>query len=81
MTELERGLGTRWFEDVWNKGSRAAIAEMPAPDAVLHEGGTDCVGPEGFCAFFDRLRFTTQSRRATEPVSAGLALASTPETD
>jgi hypothetical protein len=56
MTEEDRGLGTRWFEEVWNKGRREVIAEMLAPDAVLHEGGVDSVGPEGFYPFFDRLR-------------------------
>src|SRR5271157_2692027 len=55
MTELERGLGSQWFEEVWNKGRREAIAELLAPDAVFHEGKTDCVGPEGFYEFFDRL--------------------------
>jgi predicted ester cyclase len=55
MTEMERGLGSRWFEEVWNKGRRDAIPEMLAPDAVLHEAGTDSVGPEGFYPFFDRL--------------------------
>jgi steroid delta-isomerase-like uncharacterized protein len=55
MTEMERSLGSRWFEEVWNKGRRDAIAEMLAPDAVLHEAGTDSVGPEGFYPFFDRL--------------------------
>lgn len=53
--ELERGLGTRCFEQVWNKGNRAPIAEMLAPDAVLHEGGNDSIGPEGVYAFYDRL--------------------------
>jgi hypothetical protein len=28
MTENERDLGRRWFEEVWNKGRRDAIAEM-----------------------------------------------------
>src|SRR6516164_5523150 len=55
MTVTERNLGTRWFEEVWNKGRRDAIAEMLAPDGVLHEGQTDTVGPEGFHDFFDRL--------------------------
>lgn len=55
MTDLDRGLGTRWFEEVWNKGRRAAIVEMLAPNAVLHEGDRDSVGPEGFYEFFDRL--------------------------
>jgi hypothetical protein len=39
MTEDERGLGRRWFEEVWNRGRREAIPEMLAPDGVLHEGG------------------------------------------
>lgn len=55
MTELDRGLGKRWFEEVWNKRRREAIAEMLAPRAVLHEGNEECVGPEGFYPFFDRL--------------------------
>ena len=48
MTDYERHLGSRWFEEVWNKGRREAIAEMLAPNAVLHEGATDTAGAEGF---------------------------------
>jgi steroid delta-isomerase-like uncharacterized protein len=55
MTEQDRSLGARWFEEVWNKKRREAIAEMLAPDAVLHESGSDSVGPEGFYPFFERL--------------------------
>lgn len=55
MTESERDLGRRWFETVWNQGRRDAIAEMLAPDAVLHEAGEDSVGPDGFYPFFDRM--------------------------
>jgi steroid delta-isomerase-like uncharacterized protein len=55
MTDTERNLGARWFEEVWNKGRRDAIAEMLPPDGVLHEGQTDTIGPEGFYEFFDRL--------------------------
>jgi len=55
MTDVDRALGVRWFEEVWNKGRRAAIAEMLEPDAVFHEGEIDCVGPEGFYPFYDRL--------------------------
>jgi steroid delta-isomerase-like uncharacterized protein len=58
MRESERELGRRWFELVWNQGRRDAIAEMLAPDAVLHEGNTDTSGPEGFYPFYDRLRAT-----------------------
>jgi predicted ester cyclase len=31
MTMLER-----WFDEVWDKGSEAAIDELLAPDAVIH---------------------------------------------
>jgi steroid delta-isomerase-like uncharacterized protein len=56
MTDLDRSLGARWFEEVWNKGRREAIAEIMAPDSVLHDGERDTVGPEGFYPFYDRLR-------------------------
>jgi steroid delta-isomerase-like uncharacterized protein len=65
LTELERALGTRWFEEVWNKGNRAAIAEMLAPEAILHEGDTDSIGPEGFYAFYDRLNAAFSEFRVT----------------
>src|SRR5262245_31074116 len=55
MTGADAKLPTRWFEAVWNEGNRAAIAEMLAPEGVLHEGDQGSVGPEGFYAFFDRL--------------------------
>ena len=55
MTGQNRAIAIRWFDEVWNKGRRDAIAEMLAPDAVLHEGNSDSVGPEGFYPFFDRL--------------------------
>jgi predicted ester cyclase len=55
VTDLERDLGRRWFEEVWNEGRREAIAEMLAPGAVIHDGGTDTAGAEGFYPFYDRL--------------------------
>lgn len=65
MTETERGLGHRWFEEVWNKLRREAIAELLTPDAVLHESGTDTIGPEGFYPFYDRLRATLSDIHVT----------------
>lgn len=58
MTESERGLGRRWFEQVWNQGRREAIAEMMAPDAVLHDGEMVTVGRSAFYSFFDRMMAT-----------------------
>ena len=55
MLETNRNVAEQWFDEVWNKGRREAIAEMPSADAVLHEGGKDSVGPEGFYPYFDRL--------------------------
>jgi len=51
----EMTLGQRWFEEVWNRGRREAIAEMMAPEAPLHEGGQTAYGPAGFYPFFDRM--------------------------
>ena len=73
MSEGNKQLGKRWFEEVWNKGRREAIAEMLAPDALIHEGESTAKGPEGFHAFLTGCtphspifasRFSTQSRRA-----------------
>jgi steroid delta-isomerase-like uncharacterized protein len=58
MTDLERNLGHRWFEEVWNQGRREAIAELFAIDGVLHEGEADARGPEGFYPLFDRIHGT-----------------------
>jgi SnoaL-like polyketide cyclase len=55
MNEMEKSLAIRWFEEVWNKGRRAAIAEMIAPHGEIHDGVTDSVGPEGFYPFFERI--------------------------
>jgi steroid delta-isomerase-like uncharacterized protein len=56
MTDSEQALGRRWFEEVWNKGRREAIAELVAPDAIIHEGGVDTCGPDGFYPYFDRMQ-------------------------
>jgi steroid delta-isomerase-like uncharacterized protein len=56
MTDFERDLGRRWFEEVWNNGRRDAIAQMLAPGAVIHDGASDAVGADGFYAFYDRLQ-------------------------
>src|SRR5438270_13003482 len=55
MTENDRALPALWFEEVWNKGRREAIAEMLTPESVVHDGDTHSVGPDGFYPFFDRL--------------------------
>src|SRR5882724_7509034 len=65
MNETERNLGSRWFQEVWNNRRRDAIAEILSPGAVIHDAGTDSVGPEGFYPFFDRMHDTFTEIRVT----------------
>ena len=65
MTEQDRNLGARWFEEVWNKKRRDAIAEMLSPDGVLYDGANKSIGPDGFYPFFDRIHNTFTDIRAT----------------
>ena len=55
MSEANKALAKRWFEEVWNKRRREAIDEMLSPDALLDEGGVVVQGPQGFHPFFDRM--------------------------
>lgn len=55
MTDAERQLGRRWFEEVWNQGRREAIGEMIGPDSLVHDSGHDSRGPEGFYGLYDRI--------------------------
>jgi steroid delta-isomerase-like uncharacterized protein len=65
MAATAENLGRRWFEEVWNRGRREAIAEMMAPDAVIHDGATDSTGPGGFYPFFDRMNEAFSDMRLT----------------
>lgn len=55
MSEKNKELVKRWFDEVWDQGRREAIAEMLAPDAVIYDGGSGSTGPEGFYPFYDRM--------------------------
>jgi len=56
MSEANKQLTKRWFEEVWNKGRREAIGEILAPEAEILESGEVVRGPEGFYPFFDRMQ-------------------------
>ena len=53
-----REAAQNWFEVVWNQARREAIAEMLAPDVVLHDGSVDSTGIQPFQLFFDRMHAT-----------------------
>ena len=71
-TEQNKHLVHRWFEEVWNQGRREVIAELFAPDCVLHDGNVRIRGPREFEAFFDALQSRFADTRVT-PVP-GIAL-------
>jgi predicted ester cyclase len=48
MTEQNRKLAVRWFEEVWNRQSEATIDEIMAPNSVGHMEGIEVVGPQEF---------------------------------
>lgn len=49
---VEAAFMHRWFEEVWNNQSEAAVDEMFAADGVGHGlGDGDIVGPEAFKVF------------------------------
>ena len=60
MSDANRALIHRWFEEVWNKGRAEAIDEMFAEDGVANgladESGDALRGPSGFKPFFQTFR-------------------------
>ena len=58
MSEENKALVRRWFEEVWNKGRAEAIEEMFDEEGVAHglasEGGGQLRGPNEFRPFFER---------------------------
>jgi predicted ester cyclase len=63
MQTANQRLVLAWFEEVWNKDRRQAIAEMLAPDFVMHDGETNVPGVAGFEAYFDQIRSTFSNMR------------------
>ena len=60
MSEENKALMRRWFEEVWNKGREEAIDEMFAEDGLAHgladESGEPLRGASGFKPFFRKFR-------------------------
>jgi steroid delta-isomerase-like uncharacterized protein len=60
MSEENKALVRRWFEEVWNRGRAEAIDEMFAEDGIAHglsdAAGEPLRGPAGFRPFFSSFR-------------------------
>ena len=60
MSEENKALIQRWFEEVWNQGREDAIDELFAEDGVAHgladEAGEPLRGAAGFKPFFQKFR-------------------------
>jgi steroid delta-isomerase-like uncharacterized protein len=60
MSEENRALIHRWFEEVWNKGRAEAIDELFAEEGIANgladESGAPLRGPTGFKPFFQKFR-------------------------
>jgi len=71
MSETNKDLLKRWFEEVWNKGRTEAIDELLAPDVVAH-GLVDMSGQP--VSTRDRFReYHAQFRGAFPNISVTLA--------
>lgn len=56
-------LVVRWFEEVWNEGSEAAIDKLAAPDVQFHSLRGGFRGTEAFKQFHRALRSTIRDLR------------------
>ena len=60
MSETNKALMRRWFEEVWNHGRADAIGELMADDCVIHgladASGTPVRGAEAFRDFHRQFR-------------------------
>ena len=60
MSEKNKALIRRWFEEVWNQGKGEVIDELLAEDAVIHGlvdgAGNPVQGLQGFHDFHDQFR-------------------------
>ncbi|HWS56277.1 MAG TPA: ester cyclase [Pyrinomonadaceae bacterium] len=60
MSEENKAVFRRWFEEVWNRGRAEAIDEMFAADGVAHglagADGAELRGPADFRAFHGNFR-------------------------
>jgi len=63
MAGSPKEVAEHWFEEVWNQGRRDKIDELLARDCVIHDGGQDIAGPDGFKRFYDQIQNTLSGVR------------------
>jgi predicted SnoaL-like aldol condensation-catalyzing enzyme len=68
-SEQNKHLVHRWFEEVWNQSRREVIAELFAPECILHDGAAQIRGPEAFALFHDNLRAQFSDIRVTPGIA------------
>lgn len=51
MSDTNKALVVRWFEEVWNKGNAGAIDEMMAPSCLVYGLGPTAQTPADFKQF------------------------------
>jgi len=60
MSNENKAIVERWFEEIWNQGREDVIDELLAPDAVIHglehPDSIGKTGPEAFKPFFHAFR-------------------------
>src|SRR5437588_11510292 len=70
MSEENKALMRRWFEEVWNKGRAEAIPEMFADEGIAHGLSDDPAspmrGPAGFLPFHTQFREAFQGGESVE---------------
>ncbi len=69
VTEQNKRLVIRWFDEVWNHGRRETIFELLLDSSILHDGAQQYRGPEQFARFHDSLRSQFSNFKITPLVS------------
>ena len=73
MSDQQKTMIVRWFEEVWNQGRAETIDELLPPDCVIHDGGTSIQGPAEFKPYEARMREAFSELHVTphEAISEG----------
>jgi predicted SnoaL-like aldol condensation-catalyzing enzyme len=69
VTEQNKLLVVRWFDEVWNQGRRETIFELLPESGILHDGALQYRGPEEFARFYDSLRSQFSNFKITPIIS------------